>query len=136
METKTVVNFTEPKKWVLNEKEVEITKLETVTYQWSPAIKKTRQEIEESLMEKSSWEQIEPNKALNNIIKNVALLFNGAFIESTREQVIAVITDLVGKTMIKTRWIIPVEKFNEIAIILQVTQNIPENKFHIISKIS
>ena len=37
---KQTVSFKEPKEWVLNEKTVRLTKIETTTHDWTPIVPK------------------------------------------------------------------------------------------------
>ena len=129
--TKNVIEFKDGKDWVLNGKDVKVHKIETVTYTWSldiPAHEKL--------------ETVEPYKSLHNIIKNTALLPNGAFIEVDAERILARISDLVydaktkTNTLIKTQWYIPKTNFNEMVYNISFFEEISEDKFHVISKIS
>lgn len=129
--TKSVIEFKDGKDWVLNGKNIKVHKIETVTYTWELLIP-----------EHKKLETVEPHKAIHNIIKNTALLPNGAFIEVDSDRVLARISDLVydsktkTNTLIKTQWFIPKINFNEMVYNIMFFEEIAEDKFHVISKIS
>lgn len=129
--TKSVIEFKDGKDWVLNGKNIKVHKIETVTYTWELLIP-----------EHKKLETVEPHKAIHNIIKNTSLLPNGAFIEVDSDRVLARISDLVydakakTNTLIKTQWFIPKLNFNEIVYNIMFFEEIAEDKFHVISKIS
>ena len=128
---KSVIEFKEGKSWVLNGKDIVVNKIETTTYDWELIIP-----------EHKRLETIDSFKSLHNIIKNTALLPNGAFIEVDSERVLARISDLVydaktrTNTLLKTQWYIPKKNFNEMVYNIMFFEEITEDKFHVISKIS
>ena len=122
---KSTVSFKEPKEWVLNEKEILLTKIETTTYEWT-----------ETVPQHKVLETIEPKEALYNIIKNVALMPSCAFFEVDKERILARINDIVGTTLVRTQWYIPTNAFNTTVTLLTVHEGIAEEKFHVISKVS
>lgn len=129
--TKSVIEFKDGKDWVLNGKNIKVHKIETVTYTWELLIP-----------EHKKLETVDPHKTIHNIIKNTALLPNGAFIEVDSDRVLARISDLVydsktkTNTLIKTQWFIPKINFNEMVYNIMFFEEIAEDKFHVISKIS
>lgn len=128
---KSIVEFKEGKSWVLNGKDIVVNKIETISYN-----------VELDVPEHKKLETINPSKSLHNIIKNTALLPNGVFLEVDSNRVMARISDIVydpksrTNTLIKTQWYIPKNEFNAKVYFLVVSGKIPENKFHVISKIS
>ena len=122
---KQTVSFKEPKEWVLNEKTVRLTKIETTTHDWTPIVPKHK-----------VLETLDPKTVLYNVIKNVALLPNGSFFEVDNKRILARINDTSGETLIRTQWHLPIDAFNETVVKLIVNEKIAEDKFHIISKAS
>lgn len=122
---KVVKKFKTVKEWILLGEKVLINKLET----------RTSEITRESMTKRVRIADIDPQEKLKSVVANTAKLNNGQFIKRDNNSVIARITDLVGKSLIMTDWIIPNELFNEAVVILQVAQpNVFEDhQFHIIT---
>jgi len=119
----SVVEFKDPKTWVLGEREVKVSKIETSTHYWKGEISPEKK-----------LESLHPFTAVHNVIKNTALLNNGSFFEVSATKVMARIQDFTGSTLIRTQWVIPSEIFNSVVYDLTFSENISMNKFHIIGK--
>jgi hypothetical protein len=122
---KSTVSFKEPKEWVLNEKTILVTKIETTTHEWTAKVSKEKE-----------VETLDPIKTLYNLVKNIGLMPNGSFFEVDNHRILARINDISGTTLIRTQWYIPIDEFNQVATYHCVVGGIKEEKFHIISKIS
>lgn len=78
--------------------------------------------------------EIPPSEAVENIIRNVALLPNASFIEKDAMHVLARITDLAGSTLIITEWTIDVHTFNGAVSHITYGKDISAELFHVVSK--
>lgn len=120
-------HFDEPTTWVLNGREIKITKIESNIHEFTGKVNLGKE-----------LETIDPKVAITNVIKNTAQLSNGSFLEMNQDKIIARIQDVVGGTLIRNDWRIPKGVFNEIVSVL--TWNDPETykeyMFHVISKVS
>ena len=120
-------HFDELTTWVLNGREIKITKIEQNIHEFTDKVSLGKE-----------LETIDPKIAITNVIKNTAQLSNGSFLEMNQDKVIARIQDVVEGTLIRNDWRIPKGVFNEIVSVL--VWNDPEtykdHMFHVISKVS
>lgn len=119
-----IQKFKNDRNWVINKEVVVINKIESTRYDLGA----------ELALKHVPFKDVDPQVAVLNVVKNVGLLTTGEFISVGNGNILGRISNVVGKTLIRTDWLIPKTVFDTIVVNYTAGQGIPEEHFYVTSK--